>query len=137
MDDLDSANKKEAKRTKDKAADKDRKARAKARKVDGTNSASPAAPSPLVKQEPTVPGSSPAASKRDFPCMYHLCTKLSLKDPNGVLYKCPRGTTLCSYKHNPLNAVLRAKAEHTASKCTDAHMKAMLTSAITACTVFL
>ena len=136
-EDLDSVNKKEAKRVKDRAGDKERKARAKARKVEVANAASPSGTSPKVKQEPTVPGSSPSPAKRDFPCMYHLCTKLSLKDPNGVVYKCPRGVTQCSYKHSPLNAVFRAKAEHTASKCTDAHMKAMLTSAITAYTGFL
>lgn len=55
--------------------------------------------------------------KRDGPCMYHLATKLKLKDPNQLTYKYPHSMEKCRYRHFALNTIRRDKAETAAKNC--------------------
>jgi hypothetical protein len=101
---------------------------------------SPAVGGVKIKTEPTSGtkgGITPPLIKRDGPCMYHLATKLSLKDPSQIPYKCPHGVTECRYRHLALNKTRRDKAETAAKNCVDLTLKALLLTGIASSTDFL
>jgi hypothetical protein len=105
-----------------------------------TNLSSPPVTGTRVKPEPTAGtkgGEEPPVVKRSGPCMYHMATKLKLKDPNQGFYKCPHGMAKCQYRHLALNATRRDKAEIAARNCGDLTLKALLLTGITNSTDFL
>ena len=75
---------------------------------------------------------SPATTKHDCSCIYHIATRLGLKDPNNTPYKCPHGVAECRYRHVALNKIQRDKAEKAVKNCSDLTFRALLLTGIAA-----
>ena len=103
-------------------------------KEKGERDAAGGAPGPAyIKKEPKVTDGSNTKPITDRgPCIYHLATKLKLKDSSGTIYKCPFGIPNCKYRHLPLKDTMKDKAEFASKHCSDTILKAQLMSAIAA-----